>query len=183
MRAGNYLAVISLFFGAALAAFVSGPLEPRLGNLFCFGVMPAVGFYAGGYVLGQLLVFGVKLCDTVMARCSQYAAHLANILLDWAGAHVSNWLAGDFHAQPNAEGPNSGGFRLEVRRGRSPWFLIVAGMSLTAVALGCLVTTPSYWQLHSQHEAWSSAKAIHAVVEQIIGVESDGDPNAKSKAF
>jgi hypothetical protein len=30
--------------------------------------MPAVGFYAGGYVLGQLLLIGVKLCDTIMAR-------------------------------------------------------------------------------------------------------------------
>ena len=73
MRAGNYLAVICLFFGAAIAAFVSGSLEQRLGNLFSFGLMPAVGFYAGGYVLGHLLVFGVKLCDTIMARCSQYA--------------------------------------------------------------------------------------------------------------
>jgi hypothetical protein len=52
---------------------------------------------------------------------------------------------------------------------------------LTAVALGCLFTTPSYWQFHSQHEAWTTAKAIHAVVEQIIGVESGGDPNAKNK--
>jgi len=73
MRAGNYLPVICLFVGAALAAFVSGSLEARLGNLFVFGVVPAVGFYAGGYVLGQLLVFGVKLCDTIVARCSQYA--------------------------------------------------------------------------------------------------------------
>ena len=54
MRAGNYLGVMCLFFGAALAAFVSGSLEPRLGNLFVFGVMPAVGFSAGGYVLGRL---------------------------------------------------------------------------------------------------------------------------------
>ena len=39
MRAGNYLGVMCLFFGAALAAFVSGSLEPRLGNLFVFGVI------------------------------------------------------------------------------------------------------------------------------------------------
>src|SRR3954453_15815212 len=83
MRAANYLAVICLFFGAALAAFVSGSVEQRLGNLFWFGVMPAVGFSAGGYVLGQLLVFGVKLCDTIMVRCAQYAVHLANTLLNW----------------------------------------------------------------------------------------------------
>ena len=85
MGAGNYLAVICLFFGAAIAAFVSGSLEQRLGNLFSFGLMPAVGFYAGGYVLGQLLVFGVKLCDMIMARCARYAANLPNALLNWAG--------------------------------------------------------------------------------------------------
>jgi hypothetical protein len=53
--------------------------------------MPAVGFYAGGNVLGQLLVFGVRLCDTIMARCSQYAVHLTT-LLNWAGAYISSWL-------------------------------------------------------------------------------------------
>jgi hypothetical protein len=181
MRAGKYLAVVCLLFGAALAAFVSGSLESRLGNLFCFGLMPAVGFYVGGYVLGQLLVVGVKLCATIMARCSQYATHLASALLNWTGRHVSIWLAGDGHPKPNAEAPKGDGFGLELGRRWRPWFLIVAGVSLTAVALACLVTTPSYWQLHSQTEAWTSAKAIHAVVEQIIGVESDGDPNAKNK--
>jgi hypothetical protein len=181
MRAGKYLAVTCLLFGAALAAFVSGSLEPRLGNLFFFGVMPAVGFYAGGYVLGQLLVFGVKLCDSIVARCSQYAAHLANALLNWAGVHVSNWVAGDVRTEPNAQGPKGDKFGLEVWRGWKPWSLIGAAVSLTAVGLGCLVTTPSYWQLHPQYEAWTAAKAIHAVVEQIIGVESNGDPNAKNK--
>ena len=106
MRAGNYLAVVCLFVGAALAAFVSGSLEARLGNLFVFGVVPAVGFYAGGHVLGQLLVFGVKLCDTIMVRCARYAANLANALLNWAGAHVSRWLAGGVHTKPNTAGPN-----------------------------------------------------------------------------
>jgi len=181
MRAGTYLAVLCLIFGAALAAFVPGSLEQRLGNLFSFSLMPAIGFYAGGYVLGRLLVFGVKLCDTVMARCSHYAAQLANAFITWASAHLSKWLADDVHTKPNAEGPNGDGFGLEARRGWRPWFLIVAVVFLIAAGLGCLVTTPSYWQLHSQHEAWTTAKAIHAVVEQIIGVESDGDPNAKSK--
>jgi hypothetical protein len=35
--------------------------------LFSFGLMPAVGLYAGGHILGQLLVFGVELCDMIMA--------------------------------------------------------------------------------------------------------------------
>jgi hypothetical protein len=181
MTAGNYLAMVCLFLGAALAAFVPGSLESRFGNLFCFGVMPAVGFSAGGYVLGRMLVLAVKLCDMIMARCSQYAVHLATARLNWAAAHVSSWLAGDLHTKLNPACPNGDEFGLEVRRDWKPWFLIVAAVCLSAVAFAFLVTTLSYWQLHSQHEAWTTAKAIQAVVEQIIGVESDGDPNAKNK--
>ena len=111
MRAGNYLAVICLFVGAALAAFVSGSLEARLGNLFVFGVVPAVGLYAGGYVLGQLLVFGVKLCDTIMARCSRYAVQLANRLLNRGETHVPNWWTTGARARLNARGPDREQFR------------------------------------------------------------------------
>ena len=49
MRAGNYLAVICLFFGAAFAAFFSGSLEQRIENLFSLGLIPAAGFYVGGH--------------------------------------------------------------------------------------------------------------------------------------
>jgi hypothetical protein len=182
MRAGNFLAVMCLFFGAALAAFVSGSLEPRLGNLFVFGVMPAVGFSAGSYVLGHLLVVGVKAGDTIMVRCFQYIAQLANALINWACATVPNWVTLNVHGKPNPAGLINGDeLGDHMRRGWRLWSLITAAVSLTAVGLGCLVTTPSYWQLHSQHEAWTSAKAIHAMVEQIIGVESDRDPNAKNK--
>ena len=93
MRAGNHLAVLCLFFGAAFAAFVSGSLEQRIGNLFSLGLIPAAAFYAGGHILGQLLVFGVELCDVIMARCSRYAVRLANDLLSWGGTPVSNWLS------------------------------------------------------------------------------------------
>ena len=92
IRAGNHLAVACLFFGAAFAALVSGSLEQRIGNLFSFGLIPAVGFYAGGHVLGQVLVFGVKLCDMIMARCFRYVVRLLNDLLSWPGTQVSNWL-------------------------------------------------------------------------------------------
>jgi hypothetical protein len=175
MRAGNYLAVTCLFVGAAVAAFFSGSLKARLGNLFVFGVVPAVGFYAGAYVLGQLLVFGVKLCDKIMAGVAQYAANLANALLNWAGAHVSSWLAGDVHTKSNAAGPNANEFEFEVRRGWRFWSLIVAAVSLTGVGLGWLITSPSNWHPLSQRET------IQAMVQRIIGVESDGDPNAKNK--
>jgi hypothetical protein len=79
IRAGNHLAIACLFFGAAFAAFLSGSLEQRIGNLVSLGLIPA--FYAGGHVLGQLLVFGIELCDMIMARCSRYALHLATDLL------------------------------------------------------------------------------------------------------
>jgi hypothetical protein len=90
MRAGNRLAVVCLCFGAAFATLVSGSLDQRIGNLFFFGLIPAVGFYAGGNILGQVLVFGVELCDMIMARCFRYAARLVNDLLRWAGTNVSN---------------------------------------------------------------------------------------------
>ena len=85
MRTGNHLAIVCLFCGAAFAAFVSGSLEQRIGNLFCFGLIPAVGFYAGGHILGQLLVFGVPLCDMIMARRFRYAVRLVHDLLSWVG--------------------------------------------------------------------------------------------------
>ena len=90
MRAGNHLAVACLFFGAAFAAFVSGSLDQRFGNLFFFGLIPAIGFYAGGHAVGQLLVFGVVLCDL----CFRYAVHLISGLLSWAGTQISNSTGG-----------------------------------------------------------------------------------------
>src|SRR5262249_61397488 len=52
---------------------------------------------------GQLLVFGVVLCDMIMARCFRYAVLLVNVLLSWAGMHVSNWLTGRPHQAKPAE--------------------------------------------------------------------------------
>jgi hypothetical protein len=101
IRAGNHLAVACLFLGAAFAAFVSGSLEQRIGNLFCFGLIPAVGFYAGGHTLGQLLLLGVELCDMIMARCFRYAVRLVNDLLSCAGTPVSNWLIGGARTKRN----------------------------------------------------------------------------------
>jgi hypothetical protein len=103
IRAGNHLAVACLFFGAAFAAFVSGSLEQRIGNLFSLGLIPAVGFYAGGHILGQVLVFGVELCDLIMARCFRYVVRLLNDLLSWAGTPVSNCLTGRPHQAMPAE--------------------------------------------------------------------------------
>jgi hypothetical protein len=59
--------------------------------------------------------------------------------------------------------------------------VIIIGMSLTAFGFGWLGPSVSYWQPDSQREEPTAVSAIHAVVERIIDVESDGDPNAKSK--
>ena len=81
MRAGIFLAVVCLSFGAVVATFGPVSLEQRLGNLFFFGLIPAVGFYAGGHILGRLLVLVSKVCDMIVARCSRCAVLLVNDLL------------------------------------------------------------------------------------------------------
>jgi hypothetical protein len=111
MRAGNYLAVLCLLFGAVFAVSVSGSLGQRIGNLFSVGLIPAVGFYAGGHVLGHLLVFGVKLLDMIMARCSRHVVRLAIPLLNGAGAHISHCLNGSARAKLKARGRNGDEFR------------------------------------------------------------------------
>jgi len=61
LRAGNFLSVVSVFFGVA-AAFVPGSLEQRIGSLLLFGLLPAAGFHAGAIILGRLLAFSSEVC-------------------------------------------------------------------------------------------------------------------------
>jgi hypothetical protein len=178
IRAGNYLAVVCLFFGVAFAAFVSGPLEQRV-DLFWFGLIPAIGFYLGGNILGRLLVLGVKLCDMMMARCSRYAVRLTNDFLSWAGRQVSNWFTGAPERGSKLQVPMPTNFVRDS--GWKLWFVIIIGLFLTSAIYGWLGTSASYWQPDSQREEPTTAAPFHAVVEQIIRVESGGDPNAKNK--
>src|SRR5215813_9922099 len=70
----------------------------------------------------------------------------------------------------------------DVRRnGWRVWSRIIIGV--TAFGFGWLGTSTSYSPPESQRDEPTTAAvaAIHAVVEQIIRVESDGDPNAKNK--
>src|SRR5262249_16241825 len=59
------------------------------------------------------------------------------------------------------------------------WSRIIIGV--TAFGFGWLGVPAFYWSSDAQREEPTAAAAIHAVVEQIIRVESDGDPNAKNK--
>ena len=61
------------------------------------------------------------------------------------------------------------------------WSLIITAVFLTAGSFGWLGASAIHWSPNSQGEEPTPAAAIQAVVEQIIGIESDGDPNAKNK--
>ena len=58
---------------------------------------------------------------------------------------------------------------------------LIIGVSLTAFTLGWLGASTSYLPPDSQREEPTAGTVIDVVVERIIGVESDGDPNAKNK--
>jgi hypothetical protein len=205
IRVGNYLALVCLFLGAAFAVFVSGSVEQRIGNLLIFGLMPAVGFYATGHMLGQLLIFGVKLCDMLIARCSRRVLLVAQDLLSWAGIRClklmtelskqvlepstrfrtprtsrSNIQAHSITVEIS-EVPVGGNIRAAVNLNRwGLWCLITTGLLLIAGAFVWLGATASHWAFHAQRQELTGAAAIHSVVEQIIRVESNGDPNAKN---
>ena len=59
--------------------------------------------------------------------------------------------------------------------------LIIVGVFSTAFSLVWLGGYDAYWPPDSQREAPITGPAIDTVVDRIIGVESDGDPNAKNK--
>jgi hypothetical protein len=92
LRAGGLLAVLCLSFGTAFAAFVPASLEQRIGSLFLFGLIPAVGFYAAGHILSQLLMFSSQLCEMIVARCFRCVVLSVNALMSWVVPRVSNSL-------------------------------------------------------------------------------------------
>jgi hypothetical protein len=72
--AGSFLAIVSLLSGTAFAAFVPASPEQRIGSLFFFGLIPAVGFHVGGHILSRALVLCSELCEMIAARCFRYLA-------------------------------------------------------------------------------------------------------------
>src|SRR2546425_968092 len=72
-------------------------------------------------------------------------------------------------------------FRSVTCRSRVLRCLIIIGMSWTGLTLGWFGASTSYLPPDSPREEPTAGAAIDAVVERIIGVESDGDPNAKNK--
>ena len=85
LRASNLLAVTCLLLGMASAAFVPASVEQRIGNFFLFGLIPAIGFHAGGHILSRMLLLTSQLCEMIAARCFQWLALLGNIFVMWVG--------------------------------------------------------------------------------------------------
>ena len=88
LRAGNFLSVISVFFGIA-AAFAPGSLEQRIGSLLFFGLIPAAGFHAGGIVLGRLLAFSSELCEVIATLFFRWLALIVKKFMTLASQCVS----------------------------------------------------------------------------------------------
>jgi len=68
----------------------------------------------------------------------------------------------------------------ERRSGRGLRIVIVTGALLAALGLGWFGGSNLY-RFHDSRDELTGKAAVNAVVERIIGVESNGDPNAKNK--
>ena len=89
-------------------------------------------------------------------------------------------------APPNAlevAVPDDNGRRAahELRSGRGLRLVTVVGVALAALGLGLFGGLSLYWSLDHRRDALTDSAAINAVVERIISVELNGDPNAKNK--
>jgi hypothetical protein len=159
--------------------------------------------YAACHILGQLLIFGVALGDMLIASCSRKVLRLAQDLLSWAGTRYrelltelnkrglepstrfrtsrSNIQAHSVIAQ-TLEAPVGTYTRAPVHRnGWRLWCVITTGLLLIAGGFGWLGATAFHWAFEAQRQELTGAAAIHAVIEQIIRAESNGDPNAKNR--
>jgi hypothetical protein len=72
-------------------------------------------------------------------------------------------------------------FGRDVHRNGWVWTLIITGLLLIAGGFGWLGASASYWASESQREEPAAGPAIHAIVEQIIRAESNGDSTAKNR--
>ena len=226
LRAANCLAISCLFLGVAFTAFVSASLEQRIGNLFFFGLIPAVAFYASGHVLSQLLMLGTKLCEVIAEPCFRCFELLANSLVIWASPPVSASSIGYLmvlvrRPSSKASALSDNAYRSVSHRywrahaafveflcllirstarfvigvqafyarwvsdaSRSGWRLgpplIIVGMLIAAFGLGWCGGN-LIWLPELKRDDFTGGPAIDAVVERIISIESNGDPNAKNK--
>jgi hypothetical protein len=212
--AGNFLALLCLFFGIAFSTYVPSSLEQRIGSLFFFGLIPAVVFYAAGHILGHLLMFSTALCELIAARCLRCFVILVRKFVCWIRQVASGLsirclsqvvrcrLTNPFDVSQEVHEGFIKLLHLLIRSGasfvivvqaawarcisglpRSGWLLrslITTGMFLMAFGLGWCAGN-AIWPLELRRDDSIGAIATDAIVDRIIRVESNGDPNARNK--
>jgi hypothetical protein len=89
LRVSNLLAIGSVLFGAACAAFVPASLEQRIGAVFLFGLIPAIGFHGGGLVLSLLFGFSSELAERLAKLCFRYFSRFVRATLTVLNAECS----------------------------------------------------------------------------------------------
>jgi hypothetical protein len=187
---GNFIALLCLILGTALPAYVPGTLEQRIGGSLFLGVIPALGLYMGGHVLSRLfavcewlgeMIAGPFCRHVVLKRTARFVIAVSRVI--W---HSIEHLYLLIYARWGSDVPSSH---------RGLWRLITGGMLLATFGLGWL--GGDIWFLRLEREDPAAGLAVSAVVKQttgiesgaaidtvvdrIIGVESDGDPNATNK--
>jgi hypothetical protein len=86
----RFFAALCILFGVAVSAFVPATLEQKIGNLLLFGLMPAIGLYAAGHILGQLLGLVSELCDKLATRFFRCSARLLIACMTSLSGSISN---------------------------------------------------------------------------------------------
>src|SRR5215471_1832530 len=105
-----------------------------------------------------------------MSRCEASGIDTRHALFPSSRIHISRDRSDEGQSSGLPMTTNLGSVTCRSRVLRR---LVIMGMSLTAFSLGHLVL---------QREEPTAGATIDAVVERIIGVESDGDPNKRSSA-
>ena len=211
LRAGKFFGILCLLFATAFTACVPASVEQRIASLFLFGLIPAAGFYAGGHILSQLMVLGSELCERIAAYCFRYVVRLVNRLVSWIRLSVSNvsvaalsqnvyrvvrqrcWRAhAAFIKFLCLLIRSTARFLLRMQASYVCWASKVArgGRLRSQVVMGMLFATfglgwccgNAIWPLHDLVPDQSTREVtVEAVVERIISIESNGDPNKKNK--
>jgi hypothetical protein len=202
LRAGSFLAILFLLFAITFTLFVPATLEQRIGSFVFFGLIPAVGFYAGSRILSQLLRLSSRLCEMIAGYCFRRSAVLARCLLStlfvlsqkiirslphgcWrAYAAFVEFLCLLIRSTARLfigmQAVDARGVSDGLRGGWGLRRLVIMSILLTAFGLGWRGGN-STWLLDLRRERPTVGPTIDAVVERIIRVESNGDPNLKNK--
>jgi hypothetical protein len=80
-RASELCAVVCFFFGITLATILEASLQQRIQSFLLLGLLPAVGFYAGGRALFHLAMIGRERRREYILRFVEHAYRFASTTL------------------------------------------------------------------------------------------------------